>query len=310
MERQRHKKQKTTFIDFLENHKIDIALVQETLLKPSIKFTIPNYRVYRTDRIEHEKGGTLIAVKEKIKHFYSSPPTSELETTAVTIHLKTGPISCISAYSKPKAIFSNTTWDNWFPDNKSIIYAGDFNAKHKIWGCNATNTKGRLLNNAADQGGFQINAPEEPTHWNGSDRPDILDIIIYKNIIPEISNLKVTHELNSDHWPILFEIGRPNLNLTLRQLIKFTDWKLFQNTLENHKYIPPIKESSSLDAAAVQFTENIKTALKAATIEKFINPFHSKNSISQNLKQIIKVKNQIKNRAARTGDPSYVCHFI
>lgn len=57
---------KRTFIDFLENHKTDVALVQETFLKPSTKFTLPNYRVYRTDRLETEKGGTLIAVKEKI----------------------------------------------------------------------------------------------------------------------------------------------------------------------------------------------------------------------------------------------------
>lgn len=145
---------KRTFIDFLETHKINVALVQETFLKPSTKFTLPNYIVYRTDRLETEKGGTLIAVKEKIKHFHSSPPTSELETTAITLHLKTGPITCKSTYSKPTAKITNKTLDNWFLDNKPIIYAGDFNAKHKIWGCNSTNPKGNTLNNAADQFGF------------------------------------------------------------------------------------------------------------------------------------------------------------
>lgn len=50
---------KRTFTDFLESHKIDIALVQETFLKPSINFTVPNYRIYRTDRLDNEKGGTL-----------------------------------------------------------------------------------------------------------------------------------------------------------------------------------------------------------------------------------------------------------
>lgn len=281
---------KRTFIDYLENYKIDVALVQETFLKPSTKFSLPNYRIYRTDRLETEKGGTLIAVKEKIKHFHSSPPTSELKTTAVTIHLKSGPITCISTYSKPKAKISNKTLNNWLPDNKPIIYAGDFNAKHKIWGYNTTKTKGNVLNDASDQFRFQIYAPDEPTHWNGSDRPDILDIIIYNNINSEISNLKVIHELNSDHWPIIFELGRPELNLNSRHLIKFTDWKLFQTSLENTKDVPSIKDPPSLDAAVEQFTENIKTALNTAIKEKFINPFHSTYSIPQDLKQLIKEK--------------------
>lgn len=111
--------------------------------------------------------------------------------TAITIQLKTGPITCISTYSKPRAKITNKTLDNWLPDNKPIIYAGDFNAKHKIWGCNSTNAKGNTLNNAADQFGFQIHAPDEPTHWNGcngSDKPDILDIIIFKNTNSGISN--------------------------------------------------------------------------------------------------------------------------
>jgi len=74
----------------------------------------------------------------------------------VTIHLKSGPISCISTYSKSKATISNKTLDNWLPDNKPIIYAGDFNAKHKIWGCNTTNTKGNMVDFEFT---FQKNSP-------------------------------------------------------------------------------------------------------------------------------------------------------
>lgn len=68
--------------------------------------------------------------------------------------------------------------------------------------------------------------------------------------------------------------------------------------------LPAIKEPSSLDRAVVKFTEKIKTALNTATKEKYINPFHSTYTIPHDLKQLIKEKNQIKNRAARTGDPS------
>lgn len=61
---------------------------------------------------------------------------------------------------------------------------------------------------------------------------------------------------------------------------------------------------SSLDRAVVKFTEKIKTALNTATKEKYINPFHSTYTIPHDLKQLIEEKKQIKNRAARTGDPS------
>jgi hypothetical protein len=50
--------------------KIDVALFSERYLKPHVRFHIPNYDIYRTDREDGHKGGTAVVVKKGIPHTY------------------------------------------------------------------------------------------------------------------------------------------------------------------------------------------------------------------------------------------------
>jgi hypothetical protein len=59
----------------LQDLKIDVALFSDTRLKPHVRFYIPNYDIYRTDRGGGHKGGTAVAVKNGIPHScVNSPP--------------------------------------------------------------------------------------------------------------------------------------------------------------------------------------------------------------------------------------------
>lgn len=50
--------------EFLTDHGIDVMFIQETFLKPSDKFVISNYNVYRNDRTNGPGGGTAIITKK------------------------------------------------------------------------------------------------------------------------------------------------------------------------------------------------------------------------------------------------------
>lgn len=56
---------------FINKHKIDIALINETKLKNVRKVNFENYSIFRDDRIEGRGGGTAIVIK-KIFHVKKS----------------------------------------------------------------------------------------------------------------------------------------------------------------------------------------------------------------------------------------------
>ncbi|GFX96166.1 putative RNA-directed DNA polymerase from transposon X-element [Trichonephila clavipes] len=67
---------------FVEKHSPDLALIQETHLRPHHNINIPNYNCYRNDRIGDgiARGGTLILVKKNISHHnIPTPPLITLK---------------------------------------------------------------------------------------------------------------------------------------------------------------------------------------------------------------------------------------
>jgi hypothetical protein len=58
----------------MQDLKIDVALFTETHLKPHIRFYIPNYHIYRNNRLDGYKSGTAVAVKKGIPHTYVDLP--------------------------------------------------------------------------------------------------------------------------------------------------------------------------------------------------------------------------------------------
>ncbi|KAH1029335.1 hypothetical protein HUJ05_002594 [Dendroctonus ponderosae] len=65
---------------------VDIALIQETFLKPNTHFYINNYAIYRTDRLT-KGGGTAIIIKKSIAHKQIPPFNSVIENTAIKLEM-------------------------------------------------------------------------------------------------------------------------------------------------------------------------------------------------------------------------------
>lgn len=91
----------------------------------------------------------------------------------------------------------------------SVVLAGDFNSKHKDWCCSTNNTNGNILRRLTNKIGFDVVAPTLPTHFPHYTkfRPDILDMVLLKNISLRLGNIETIDELHSDHRPVLFTLG-------------------------------------------------------------------------------------------------------
>ncbi|GIY20704.1 hypothetical protein CEXT_743901 [Caerostris extrusa] len=85
-------------IQFVTDHDIDIFLIQETFLQPGQTPNIPNFTLYKNDRISinsrRTSEGTCIFFKKALVHYQI--PTPELESTEATI---------INQYRKQKSNF-------------------------------------------------------------------------------------------------------------------------------------------------------------------------------------------------------------
>ena len=258
------------FREVLHRLKIDVALISESHLKPSIRANVPNYQQYRTDRLNGRNGGTAIYIKKSISHVEVPIPESfTIETTLIKVHSRSGDLYIAACYNSPLKDFVNQDFDHLFHLGNKIIAAGDFNAKNVCWNCVATNKNGRILMSLSDDLGFLINAPQSPTHLPRvqGHRPDILDIVLTKGI--SISDeVKVLHELSSDHLPILFSWGSGyEENLVLYRHQK-TAWKDYTNSLKDFSF-PEV--NMNLEHKVNYLEEQIKLAYNQSTTTKIIS---------------------------------------
>jgi hypothetical protein len=126
----------------MQDLKIDVALFRETHLKPHMRFYIPNYHIYRNDRLEKSKGGNAVA----IPHTYVDlPPLLSLEATLVSIPIGHTEILLASVYKSPLREWSDTGITELLNLRKKSILASDQNAKHPVWDSKISNPSGLKL---------------------------------------------------------------------------------------------------------------------------------------------------------------------
>ncbi|GFX66523.1 RNA-directed DNA polymerase from mobile element jockey [Trichonephila clavipes] len=153
---------------FVEKHSPDLALIQETHLRPHHNINIPNYNCYRNDRIGDgiARGGTLILVKKNISHHNIPTPTlNHIEATVVVITPQNlNPVSIISIYVPPSSDARLFTLDleNLLQTNSNCVIFGDFNATHNMWNCPNNSIRGCQLKTFAEILDLTIAFPDSP----------------------------------------------------------------------------------------------------------------------------------------------------
>ncbi|GIY01602.1 putative RNA-directed DNA polymerase from transposon X-element [Caerostris extrusa] len=101
------RRQLAEIIKFVSDHDLDLFLIQETFLQPGINAEIPNFKLYKNDRINIRsicaRGGTCIYIKNALVHHQIPTPTlTSTEATIINLKItKDISIALISIYCLP-----------------------------------------------------------------------------------------------------------------------------------------------------------------------------------------------------------------
>lgn len=302
----------------MSDHNIDVACICETFLKPDQHITQhPDYIVHRFDRsIETRGGGVMIIVKKTIQHvMLPSLNTKILETLGIQIKCRNSVLDVYSVYL-PGGASTNDINRFYLNDirkitnNRNCFFApGDYNSKHRHWGCTRSNVAGRILYNEFCNNNFLILHPFEPTHVPADPRksPSMIDIVLTNGLYAasELENFK----LNSDHDPVYFEIKITDEliknDVLYHRSYKNADWDRFrllisQNLSTANLLIDNIVSTGQIDSMIENLTEVvIKAQDRSVPLSR-----NDKYSIelTPDIQEDMKIRNMFVRQWQRTRD--------
>lgn len=304
------KTKRSTLIDFLTRHHVDVACITETHLIPNETFKIPGYLVHRQDREGLiAAGGVSIIIKKQITHHEKQKmELRSLEAIAVDITLQVNKrITIVAAYKQPNNRLHEQDIIQMFNDNQPTLVIGDLNSKNTIWGCRVNNPDGVKLNNLSATHAFQISAPTDYTYYpyRVDHQPDILDIVLIKNFHSSIYQNVIT-ELDSDHIPVLINLcDRPQFNQPIPKLINgIIQWELFTSKLDNNIKSPSnIHTTEDINSALLDYTAAILDSVHQATTPKLLRKPTYYNPLPIEIINLIRYKNRTRRLWQRTRTP-------
>ncbi|KAL4090465.1 hypothetical protein QTP88_025295 [Uroleucon formosanum] len=149
----------------LNNKRIDIALITETLFTKYSTIHIPGYKLLKTNHPDGTAhGGVAILIKSSV--LFELLPNfclDHLQSCAIIVKLNNISITIAAIYSPPKHKLTVNHYANYFNTvGNNFLIGGDFNAKHHSWGCRANNPRGSVLYNFVSQKNFKVLAPPPP----------------------------------------------------------------------------------------------------------------------------------------------------
>nr|CAD7434834.1 unnamed protein product [Timema monikensis] len=259
---------------FLAKHRVDVMLLGETHLRSAMRFSLAEFICHRSDRAgDVGRGGTAVLVRRGLDHHVVSlPPLQHMEATAIQLVTSTGPVRLISIYFPPYHRFDQATGADMevlLRGTTPVLIGGDFNAKHPSWGSRIMCARGGLLRDVIDLHGLVAAGPPTPTHFpfNPGYLPDVLDFVVSRGIRRRLV-LKSLAELDSDHNPVLVNLGRAVsfIDPPEKPDLKRTDWDRFTNVLrERLGPTPTFRTAAEIDRGAEFITSAIKGSLEAST---------------------------------------------
>jgi ribonuclease HI len=236
---------KPLLIEFLQDNKIDICLLNETWLKENNNFYIPNYTIINQLGVGG-RGGVSILVRDCFKYSNVSIPfNDELQSVAIILHTDIGKLSLLCVYCPPpkhgrsnfesrklKRIINNLP--------KPVMVSGDFNAHHVAFGCLSINKRGSDIYDVFDECDLCIlNTGSPTTIGRAGHNPSAIDVSCISPSMAPLCDWNVHSDcMGSYHFPTIvninisvekYDIGMP----TERFLYNKADWVSFTSASEN-----------------------------------------------------------------------------
>ncbi|BET01387.1 Retrotransposon protein [Nesidiocoris tenuis] len=298
---------------FLQNSNIDVILLTETKLSPSKNFFIPGYKFTRADHPSGRcRGGSAVYIKSTVPH-YELPPISDnnYQLARVAIQLQGRTYRIGAFYSSPDSIVTQSDFQTILSEmGLDFIIGGDYNAKHLRWGSISANQRGHCLMNVITQGSLEVIHPNEPTHYpdNRNHSPDVLDFFVARNLGSYCSPPAVVHDLSSDHFPVITNIGiHPDDSQGAAPLNKRRiNWKRYQESLASLTDTRiSLKTTQEIDSAVVYLNRIIQQAADAADIYTNTALPRRQPPIPAHIRQLLIAKRAARLQWIRTRFPAH-----
>lgn len=302
------------FSNFLSSHKIDLALLSESWLNPSIKFHVPGFKIYRNDRVSNSSrphGGVAICIRENILHSkVKVVKLQHIENLFIEIPFQNSILSVGVLYCPPSMLVRDFRADmgKLLSVQGPVIMGGDINAKHVSWNNTNNNYKGVELVRLTDSSFFDVLSPDSPTLYPAVGSPSTVDLVIKKGINC-LSNLRTINDLSSDHLPVIFHISSKFVSND-NKIFDFSkaDWPKYRNIIEdgisiNESHIPQNNSRQSIDSNIDFLTNLIKTATDSSIPKK--NPQIFRYPHSDKISLLKKNRNYYRKMYKSTLNPAF-----
>ena len=210
--------------------------LQETKLPEDGEINISGYKSYLhnlvTEEGENAHGGVGLLVKQSISQVPLELDTA-CQAVAVSVKLHKRVTIC-SVYFPPgnENEFSLRILEDLIDQfTEPFLLIGDFNAFHRMWGCDRTCGRGSILEDFLGRNDIQLLDGDEATHFSsGYGSFSHIDLSICSNSLFEDFQWEVNEDLmDSDHFPILIKTREKFVKgARERWVMQKADWAAFQ----------------------------------------------------------------------------------
>ena len=172
---------KERLINYLEEHKIEIASINETWLKPKHTFSLKSFNIVKKDRPNRASGGVCLLIKKGIKFEVIDLTNFEEEIIGISLKNQNGnQWQIFSYYNPPKTHLNNQLLDYLSLLGNNTVLLGDLNSHHTNWFGKKSDSNGKLLTDFIHEKHWEIhnNAQYTYTPLNHCERHSVLDLVI------------------------------------------------------------------------------------------------------------------------------------
>jgi ribonuclease HI len=229
--------------NFLYNNNIDILVLNETWLKPTVGIYIQGYKIHRRDS-NNGYGGVAVIYKEFLKcNTINTFSSDNIQNLAVTVGTDIGPLTILGCYCPPR----NNRFQIEILKNlirllpSPLLLVGDLNAHHTAFGCVSNKPRGIQIYDMLEDFDFCIlNDGSCTTVTRPGNAPSAIDVAFVSLAIMPSCDWKVYSDdaLGSYHYPTVITVQiKPDchtvVNKPAKYLYKHTNWDLYYRLSQN-----------------------------------------------------------------------------
>ncbi|KAF9818019.1 hypothetical protein SFRURICE_016934, partial [Spodoptera frugiperda] len=279
----------------LDQRQADIALINETHLRPVDKLKLSGYHVYREDHVSPSGiayRGLAILVRRRIVHQLLPVPTLSAAAYALGVEI------CINRQRRPDGGRPR-------PAGLAAAYYSGRRLQFEAHRRNATtNTReGTLLLDDAELKGYVV--LKAPTHYPGNRLllPDVIGLAVMRGITATVNCDVLDNHLRSDHQPVCLTLEDIPQYLRLLPPRPRRDWRSFAAHMARNSPSYRIDTPADVDRLADDFAAATQAALDEAQTASTATP-RRPTPLPASILAMIERKRRLRRSWQRTRCPT------